>query len=348
MATMVPRNLPKIMRAVGFYKYVPLSGVNSLLDLEVNLPSLRDNDVLVEVKATSVNPIDTKLRALKPTTEGQIRILGFDGAGIVVDKGSSGKLFNIGDEVFFTGDFSRDGSNAQYVALNEIVVGTKPKNLTFEQAAAMPLISFTAYESLYDRLLLSQKDKGKSLLIINSGGGVGSVASQMAKNLSLKVIGTASRPESTAFSYKHGVDVVLDHKQDLIPQLDAHGYGKGVDYILVNYDPFPYWKTLMEAIKPQGKICLLTESSELLDLKPLKDKSITLISEMMATRIKYNTEDKFRVHEIFQDISQMLADGRIKHTLTKTITPFNAANIIEAHKIIEGKRMIGKLVVSGF
>lgn len=167
----------------------------------------------------------------KPTIEGKLRILGFDGAGIIVDKGSNGKLFNIGDEVFFTGDFSRDGSNAQYVALSEIVVGRKPKNLTFEQAAAMPLTSFTAYESLYDRLLLSEKDKGKSLLIINSGGGVGSVSSQMAKNLGLKVIGTASRPDSIAFSRKYGVDIVLDHKKNLIPQLDAHGYGKGVDYI---------------------------------------------------------------------------------------------------------------------
>lgn len=348
MAAIMYKQLPKIMRAVGFYKYLPLTDANSLLDLEVNLPSLRDNDVLVEVKATSVNPIDTKLRVLQPTIGGKLRILGYDGAGIVVDKGPGGKLFTIGDEVFFTGDFSRDGSNAQYVALSEIVVGMKPKNLTFEQAAAMPLTSFTAYESLYDRLLLSQKDKGKSLLIINSGGGVGSVASQMAKNLGLKVIGTASRPDSIALSRKNGVDVVLDHKHDLIPQLGAYEYGEGVDYILVNYDPFPYWKTLMEAIKPQGKICLIVDSNELLDLKPLKDKSVTLVSEMMATRIKYNTEDKFRVHEILQDISKMLADGRLKHTLTKTISPFNAANIREAHKIIEEKSMIGKLVISGF
>lgn len=348
MATMASKNLPKIMRAVGFHKYLPLSAANSFLDLEINLPSLRDNDVLVKVKATSVNPIDTKLRGVKPTIEGTLRILGYDGAGIVVDKGSSGKLFNIGDEVFFTGDFSRDGSNAQYVALSEIVVGTKPKNLTFEQAAAMPLTSFTAYEALYDRLLISQKDKGKSLLIINSGGGVGSVASQLATNLGLKVIGTASRPETIALSRKYGVDIVLNHKQDLVPQLEEFGYGKGVDYILVNYDPFPYWKTLMKAIKPQGKICLLVESSELLDLKPLKDKSVTLVSEMMATRIKYNTEDKFRVHEILQDISNMLADGRLKHTLTKTISPFNAANVREAHKIIEEKSMVGKLVISGF
>lgn len=348
MPAMMFKNLPKVMRAVGFYKYLPLSDANSIFDLEVNLPSLRDNDVLVEVKATSVNPIDTKLRALKPTIEGKLRILGYDGAGIVVDKGSAGKLFNIGDEVFYIGDFSRDGSNAQYVALNEILVGMKPKNLTFEQAAAMPLTSFTAYESLYDRLLLSQKDKGKSLLIVNSGGGVGSVASQMAKNLGLNVIGTASRPDSIELSRKCGVDVVLDHKQDLIPQLFAHGYGKGVDYILVNYDPFPYWKTLMEAIKPQGKICLIVDSNELFDLKLLKDKSVTLVSEMMGTRIKYNTEDIFRVHEILQDISKMLADGRLKHTLTKTISPFNAASIREAHKIIESKSMIGKLVISGF
>ncbi|CAH2233016.1 jg703 [Pararge aegeria aegeria] len=339
--------LPKTMRAVGLYKYLPISDPNSLLDLEVALPKVQKSDVLVEVKATAVNPIDTKQRAPKSQIETTPRILGFDGAGVVVAKGNASKLFNLGDEVFFTGDFRRTGSNAQYVALDEILVGLKPKNLTFEQSAAMPLTGVTAYEALYDRLLISKKDAGKSLLIINSAGGVGSVASQLAKNLGLNVIGTASRKETIEFSLAHGADLVLNHTKDLIPQLEAKGYN-GVDYILVNYDPYPYWNTLMQVIKPQGKICLIVDSSGLVDLKPLKDKSLTLVSEMMLTRIKYDTDDKYRHHEILQDISKMLDNGQLKTTLNKVLSPINAANLKEAHRLLEEKHTIGKIVVSKF
>lgn len=342
------KTLPKTMKAVGLYKYLPISDVNSLIDLELSLPVLQKADVLVEVKATAVNPIDTKQRAPKPTVEANPRILGWDGAGVVVAKGESAKIFNVGDEVFFTGDLRRNGSNAQYVALNETQVGPKPKNLSFEQAAAMPLTAVTAYESLYDRLLLTEKDKGKTLLIINSGGGVGSVASQLAKNLGLKVIGTASRAETEAFSRENGADLVLNHTKDIIPQLEAQGYGKGVDYILVNYDPYPYWNTLMTVIKPQGRICLIVDSSGLVDLRPLKDKSITLVSEMMLTRLKYETEDIFRHHEILQAVSKMLENGTLKCTLTKVMNPINAANLREAHRLLEEKHLNGKLVLSGF
>ncbi|XP_072932153.1 zinc-type alcohol dehydrogenase-like protein SERP1785 [Epargyreus clarus] len=341
-------NLPRVMRAVGLYKYLPITDVNSLIDVEVSLPTLRKTDVLVEVKATAVNPIDTKQRAPKPNIEPTPRILGWDGAGIVVDKGDESKSFNIGDEVFFTGDMRRNGSNAQYVAIDEILVARKPSNLNFEQAAAMPLTAVTAYESLYDRLLLSEKDKGKTILIINSAGGVGSVASQLAKNLGLKVIGTASRPETEAFSLDHGADVVLNHSKDLLPQLEAKGFGKGVDFILTNYDPYPYWNTMMQAIKPQGRICLLVDSSGLVDIKPLKDKSITLVSEMMFTRIKYDTEDKQRCQEMLKDISNMLESGKLKTTLSKVLSPINAANLREAHRLIEEQHMVGKLILSGF
>ncbi|XP_028169241.1 zinc-type alcohol dehydrogenase-like protein SERP1785 [Ostrinia nubilalis] len=340
--------LPNLMKAVGLYKYLPISDVNSLVDIEVKLPSLGKTDVLVEVKATSVNPIDTKQRAPKPNIETTPRILGWDGAGVVVAKGENASIHNIGDEVFFIGDLRKNGSNAQYVALDEILVGPKPKNFTFEQAAAMPLTTVTAFECIYDRMLISEKDKGKSILVINSAGGVGSIATQLLKNIGLKVIGTASRPESEEYTRKHGAEIVLNHTKDLEEQLKSIGYGAGVDFILVNYDPFPYWNTLMKVVKPQGKIALIVDSSGLVDLRPLKDKSITLVSEMMLTKLKYNTEDQFRYQEILKTVSKMFGEGNLNCTLTKTMSPINAANLREAHRIIEEKKMLGKLVLSGF
>ncbi|XP_050346353.1 zinc-type alcohol dehydrogenase-like protein SERP1785 [Nymphalis io] len=342
------KNLSKTMKAVGLYKYLPISDPNSLLDIEVSLPKLQKSDVLVEVKAIAVNPIDTKQRAPKPIIETTPRILGWDGAGIVIEKGEKSNIFNIGDEVIFTGDLRRNGCNAQYVAINEFLVGPKPKNLTFEQSAAMPITAVTAYESLFERLLLSNKEAGKSILVINSAGGVGSVATQLASNLGLKVIGTASRKDTINFSLSHGASVVLNHSKDLISQLADNGYENGVDYILVNYDPYPYWDTLMQVIKPQGKICLIVDSSGLVDIKPLKDKSVTLASESMLTKIKYDTEDLFKHHEMLKEISKMLDNGQLKTTLKKVLTPINAVNLKEAHRILEEKTTIGKIVLTGF
>ncbi|XP_049869166.1 zinc-type alcohol dehydrogenase-like protein SERP1785 [Pectinophora gossypiella] len=342
------KRLPRTMKAVVLQKYLPISDPSSLIDMEVNVPELEDSQVLIEVRAISVNPIDTKIRAPKGEALNATRILGWDGSGVVALKGSHARTFNVGDEVFFTGDLRKNGSNAEYVAIDEIMVGAKPKNLNFEEAAAMPLTSVTAYEALFDRMLLSAKDKGKSLLIINSAGGVGAASIQLAKNVGLYVIGTASRPESEAFSRRMGADLVLNHKEDLYAQLKVSGFSKGVDYIMVNFDPYPYWDLLMKIIKPQGTICLVVDCSRPVDIRLLKDKSVTLVSEMMGTRIRYDTEDKDRHHEILQEISKLLEYKKMKTTLTKVIAPINAANLRDAHRLIEERRMIGKLVLSGF
>ncbi|XP_022122719.2 zinc-type alcohol dehydrogenase-like protein SERP1785 [Pieris rapae] len=340
-------NISKNMKAVGLFKYLPISDINSLIDLEVNVPVPKQSEVLIEVKATAINPIDTKVRAPKPLIEKEPRILGFDGAGIISAVGEAVKKFKVNDQVFFTADIRRNGTNAQFVALDEIHVAQKPKNLSFEEAAAMPLTSVTAYESLIDRLGITEKDKGKSILIINSGGGVGSVACQLANLFGLKVIGTASRPESMKFSKESGAHIVLNHSENLVEQLKKNKLSE-VDFILVNYDPYKYWDTLMMLIKPQGKICLIVDSSGLVDLKPLKAKSITLVSEMMFTRIVYNTDDKYRHTEILEKVSKMLDNGKLKSTLTKVIAPINAVNIREAHRLIEENKTIGKIVLSGF
>ncbi|KPJ02676.1 Zinc-type alcohol dehydrogenase-like protein [Papilio xuthus] len=345
---MVSGKFQQTMKAVGLYRYLPISDENSLIDLELKLPKVAKTEVLVEVKAISVNPIDTKIRAPKPYIETYPRILGWEGAGTVVATGKEVNIFNLVDDVYFTGDLRKNGSNAQYVALDQIFIGPKPKNLTFEQAAAMPFTTVAAFEALYDRLLLTHKDKGKSLLIINSGGGVGSIATQLAANLKLKVIGTASRLETEEFSRKNGAQIVLNHTKDLLPQLKAKGFGNGVDFILVNNNPYPYWDVLIQAIKPKGKICLIVDNSGLVDIKPLKDKKVALVSEMMATKMNYDTKDKARHNEILKIASKMFDNGTLRPTVTKTLSPINAATLREAHRLIEEKRLVGKLVLSGF
>lgn len=347
--------LPKVtgkfhttMKAVGLYQYLPISDKNSLIDMELKLPTVEKTEVLVEVKAISVNPIDTKIRAPKPYIETYPRILGWEGAGTVVATGKDVNIFNLVDDVYFTGDLRRNGSNAQYVALDQIFIGPKPKNLTFEQAAAMPFTTVTAFEALYDRLLLTNKDKGKSLLIINSSGGVGAIATQLAAYLKLKVIGTASSIATEEFSRRNGAQIVVNHTTDLLPQLEAKGFGNGVDYILVNDNPYPYWDVLINAIKPKGKICIIVENSGMVDIKPLKDKKVTLMSEMMATKMNYDIKDKGRHHEILKIASKMFDNGTLTPTLTKTLAPINAATLREAHRLIEEKRLLGKLVLSGF
>ncbi|KAJ2946130.1 hypothetical protein O0L34_g5060 [Tuta absoluta] len=345
------RTLPSTMKAVGFYKHLDITDPKSLQDItDIALPTVQKNEVLIEVAAVSVNPIDTKIRSPKGKTSDTLptaRILGWDGAGIIAAKGPNVDSLEVGDEVIFTGNIAKSGSNAQYVALNQIMVAPKPKNLTFEQAAAMPLTAVTAYEAIYDRMGLSEKDKGKSLLIINCAGGVGSVAAQLAKNLGMTVIGTASREESKAFALKFGADQVLNHSRNLVSELEHLGL-KEVDYIMVNYDPYPYWDTLMHIIKPQGKICLVVDCSQPVDIRALKDKSITLVSEMMATRIKYSTPDVNRHNVILREVSRMLETGELKTTLTRVMSPINAHNLKDAHKLLESQKLIGKLVLKDF
>ncbi|KAG7302767.1 hypothetical protein JYU34_012730 [Plutella xylostella] len=339
-------NLPKTMRAVGLYKYLPITDPESFLDLEVSLPAVGQSDVLVKVKAVSVNPIDTKQRAPKPRVEASPRVLGWDGSGVVVDKGSLVNKLKLGDHVYFSGALGPSGCNAQYYSVHEGLVAKKPTSLSFEQAAAMPLTTLTAYEIFYDLMKISEKDRGKSLLIINSAGGAGSIATQLARHLGLTVIGTAARETTRSWSLQQGAQLVLDHKKDLLPQLKDNGYASGVDYILVNYDPYPYWNTIMEAVKPMGTICLIVDSSGLVDIKPLKAKSITLASEMMMTRYKYDTPDKVKLAEYLDLAAELFDKGVLKHTLTKTLSPLNAQTLKQAHKIIEEQTMVGKLVIT--
>ncbi|MEM8828412.1 MAG: zinc-binding alcohol dehydrogenase family protein, partial [Cyanobacteria bacterium P01_G01_bin.19] len=194
------------MKAVGLKQYLPIENENSLLDIEILKPTAKGKDLLVEVKAISVNPVDYKVRAPKDKVESEPKILGWDAAGVVVEVGAEVTEFQPGDEVYYAGDITRPGSNSEFQLIDERIVGRKPKNLDFARAAAFPLTSITAWEALFERLNIDRHgaDAGKSILIVNGAGGVGSIAIQLAKLAQLKVIATASRDETTAWCQKMG------------------------------------------------------------------------------------------------------------------------------------------------
>ncbi|MDB3893017.1 zinc-binding alcohol dehydrogenase family protein [Candidatus Thioglobus sp.] len=325
------------MQAIGY-------NGSEFIEFEKTLNNPTGQDLLVEVKAISVNPIDTKVKHTV-AKDGAVKILGYDASGIVSAVGEQVSLFKIGDEVFYAGDVSRDGSNAAYQLVDERIVGHKPKSLNFEQAAALPLTSITAWESLFDRLKISKQDKSETLLLIGAAGGVGSMAIQFAKQIiGMKVVATASRDESKSWCKQMGADVVLDH-QHLAKQFKDSSLN-APKYILCMGVPDDYFEQMIELIAPQGSICLLANTQQAYNLNLLKAKSITLVWEMMFTRSMFQTNDMIMQHELLNKLALMIEKGDIKHTLTHHLNPINVDSITRAHQVIEKNRMQGKLVVS--
>jgi len=318
---------------------------NEFVAFEKQIPESTGRDLLVEIKAISINPIDSKVKHMLGGSLEKPLILGFDACGVVKSIGEGVSLFKPGDEVYYAGDMTRDGSNANVQLVDERIVGHKPNSLSFSEAAALPLCTITAWESLFDRLGIDEGDVGKSILLIGAAGGVGSIAIQLAKQVAeLKVIATASRVESKDWCLKMGADVVLEH-HNLAAQLMQQNV-KAPDFILCMGVPDDYIQEMIAVIRPQGSICLLANAREVLDINQLKAKSIKLVWEMMFTRSKFETEDMREQGQVLNTLSGLVDDNKISCTVTHQLSPINVANITEAHNIIEASTMIGKLVIS--
>ena len=335
------------MKAIGFKKSLPITEENSFIAFELEKPDPTGYDLLVKVQANSVNPVDYKIRqnAAKENELDSPKIIGWDAVGIVEAVGEKTSMFHIGDAVFYAGDLTRSGSNAEYQLVDERIVGHKPKNLSIAEAAAMPLTGLTAYESLFDRIRINpETDKGKTVLILAGAGGVGSIAIQIAKKLcNLTVIATASRTESQEWCKKMGADFVIN-QNNLKDELEKTGHPQ-VDYILDFVDLKQYWEVAAEIIKPQGHIVSITGSSEPLNLNILKNKSVTFSWELMYTRSMYTTSDIQRQHEILNKLADLLDDGTLQHTLTTTFDGLTVENLKKAHALQESGKSIGKNVI---
>ncbi|MDY0989746.1 zinc-binding alcohol dehydrogenase family protein [Flavobacterium sp. CFBP9031] len=335
------------MKAIGFKTSLPIENSESFIEFEAVKPIPGPHDLLVKIDAISVNPVDFKIRqnSAKDTVLETPKIIGWDAVGIVQSVGQDVTLFEVGDPVYYAGDITKQGSNAEYQIIDERIVGKKPKALSIEEAAVIPLTALTAWEILFDRIRISaDKDKGKSILIIGGAGGVGSIAIQLAKKIAgLTVIATASRPETIAWCKQQGADFVVDHK-DLISSVREAGF-EYVDFILDFVDTNAYWDTMVELIKPQGHIASITGSSDPVALTKLKSKSVSFSWELMYTRSMYQTEDMIEQHNILNIVADLLDDGILKTTLNTTLNGLTAENLKKAHELLESGKTIGKIAI---
>ena len=335
------------MKAIGLTQYLPIEDKDSLQDFECAKPVASDHDLLVKVHAISANPVDTKIRAPKDQIETSPRILGWDAAGEVVAIGQKVEHFTVGDQVYYAGDITRAGSNSEFQLVDERIVGRKPASLSFSQAAALPLTSITAWEALFERLQISAQgdDAGKSILIIGGAGGVGSIAIQLAKKVAkLKVIATASRAESQQWCLDRGADNVVNHHHSLDDELAAIELPL-VDYILCLNNTDQHWSAMAKAIKPQGRICSIVDTSSV-DLSLLKSKSASFVWEFMFTRSMYKTADMIEQQKLLNKVAELINEGVLSTTANTLLQPINAENLRKAHALIEQGNSIGKLVIT--
>jgi zinc-binding alcohol dehydrogenase family protein len=337
------------MKAVAYYHSLPISDPLSLQDIELDAPVAGPRDLLVEVKAISVNPVDTKVRANAQPEGGAAKVLGWDVAGVVKSVGSEVTLFQPGDKVFYAGSIARAGGNSELHAVDERIVGHMPKSLSFAHAAALPLTAITAWELLFERLQITEgaADKGQSLMIVGAAGGVGSILTQLARQLTgLKVIGTASRPETEAWVRELGAHQVLDHSKPLNEELSRVGLPQ-VTHVASLTQTDQHLEQLVEALAPQGRLALI-DDPKTLDVGKLKRKSISLHWEFMYTRSLFETPDMIEQHHLLNRVAELIDAGTLKTTFGEHFGTINATNLRRAHELLESGKAKGKIVLEGF
>jgi zinc-binding alcohol dehydrogenase family protein len=340
--------LPAEMKAIAYRRSLPSDDDRSLLDIEVAVPTPRAGDLLMMVEAISVNRVDTKVRQ-QVDPGGTPKILGWDVAGTVVATGDGVSRFGIGDDVYYCGTMDRPGANCEYHVVDERLVGHKPASLSFAEAAALPLTTLTAWESLFDRLGLriGKPLHGPVVLITSAAGGVGSIALQLARLFTgATLIGTASRPETAQWALQMGAHHAVDHRKPLVEQVRTIA-PHGVDRVLSTGHTDEHFAAFAELVVPYGRITVLDEP-EHFDLLALKDKSISWHWQNVMTRPVEQTADVSAHGDILEEVARLLDAGLLKSTVTHELAPINAANLRRAHQLLESGTTIGKVVLASF
>lgn len=338
------------MRAVGYQSPQPIDADNALVDIELPRPVVAGRDLLVEVRAVSVNPVDTKVRRNASPAPGDWKVLGWDASGVVVEAGPDATLFKPGDEVFYAGALTRPGTNSEFHLVDERIVGHKPRSLDWAEAAAMPLTSITAWEALFERLDVRGHEvpgAAPAILIIGGAGGVGSMATQLACRLTnLTVIATASRTETADWVRELGAHHVVDHRQPLAPQVAALGIGAPA-FVFSTTQTQLHLEQIAELIAPQGRLALIDDPASF-DIGLFKRKSVSVHWEYMFTRSMFGTPDIAAQGQLLEEVSRLVDDGSLRSTLTGRLGTIDAATLKQAHRLLEYGTARGKLVLEGF
>ncbi|MEU6745480.1 zinc-binding alcohol dehydrogenase family protein [Spirillospora sp. NPDC046719] len=339
---------PTTMPAVAYRRNLPVDDDESLVDVEMPVPRPKPHDLLVQVEAIAVNPVDYKVRQ-NTDPRGEPKVLGWDAAGTVIAVGDEVDLFEVGDEVYYAGAIDRSGANARFHAVDERIAARKPTTLSFTEAAALPLTSLTAWEGLFERTGLRHDafDRTGTLLVTGAAGGVGAMVTQLAGALTgLTVIGTASRPETAEFARRMGADHVVDHHRPLKEQL-AEVAPNGLDYVFSTAGTDRQLRAYADLMNPLGHIVAI-DDHDMLPVGALKAKSISFHSEFMFTRALFHTPDMAAQHRILTRIARLVDRRVLVTTATRDLGIVSAAHLREAHRIMESGTAIGKITLTGF
>lgn len=332
------------MKAVGFTQSLPIKEPGSLFSFKTKTPKPGPMDLLIKIKAVSVNPVDSKIRqsAAKDQELDEPKIIGWDACGIVKKVGDQVTHFAPGDKVYYAGDIARPGCYAEYQLVDERIVAKTPENQTWEEIAAIPLTGLTAWECIFDRMKIEEgAGEGQTILIIGGAGGVGSIGIQLLKALkNFRVIATASRDETFSWCKEMGADEVVNHNS-LSEELE----NDSIDYILNFADTSGHWDTMAELIKPQGSICAIVNTTEPVDINILKNKSVSFHWELMFTRSRYQTADMEAQHKILATIAWLMENNKVKSTLYKKFEGLDAETFRKVHELQESGKSIGKNVI---
>lgn len=339
------------MKAIAYQKALPINDPLALQDVDLPAPQPGPRDLLVAVKAIAINPVDTKIRAGVSPEPGQWKVLGWDAVGIVQAVGEQVTLFKPGDRVWYAGAIHRAGANAELHVVDERIAALAPQSLSDAEAAALPLTAITAWELLFQRLgvLRGEAAKGQSLLIIGAAGGVGSIMTQLARQLTgLQVIATASRPETVQWVRELGAHHVLDHSKPLAQALKDAGL-PAPNFVVSLTQTEQHFEQIAELIAPQGRFGLIDDPAPgSIDIGKLKRKSVSLHWELMFTRSLYDTPDLIEQHWLLTSVARLVDSGQLRSTQGEHFGRINAGNLRRAHALLESGKARGKIVLEGF
>ncbi|WP_421910789.1 zinc-binding alcohol dehydrogenase family protein [Marinobacter sp.] len=345
------------MKAVGYTESLPIDDPKSLQDVDLPQPAATGRDLLVRVRAIGVNPVDFKVRQRAAAEPGETKVLGWDAVGEVVATGEAVSLFEPGDQVYYAGDVTRQGSNAEYQIVDERIVGRKPASLNDAEAAALPLTTITAWEMLFDHLGLERQSPGDIsptddvILVVGAAGGVGSILIQLAKKLTgATLVATASRPESRQWVESLGADFVVNHREPLLPQIErlvSEGKIAPITHVASLNATDQYFDDYVAALRPFGRIAMIDDPASL-DVMKIKPKSLSLHIEFMFARSMHNADDMKVQHDLLETVASLVDQGHIRTTAGKNLGIINADNLRVAHSELESGTAVGKIVLEGF